>query len=1416
MPVDRDTTLAEALSWYLEDYVHHPTRPGDHRSRYVLEALRDWGRYVFHHLFSTRSARAALTEAVSGALFQGHRIAVLSDDPTVLAWPWEALFGEMSEPIGLSAVLERCYTGEVATRDRPEGAVRAAGLEVLLVTARSVANDIPYRIIGRDLAASADVRLTLLRPATLDALVQATGAHGRHWDVLHFDCHGWWGATSDGLEQAHLLLPDIDGNLRPYSSRQLVQALGERCPRTIVINACRSGKAEGAAVLPYVSLATGLLQHSRVEEVTAMGYNLHRDAVAPFVEAFYHCLAEGSCSADAALSGRRLMKQRPERTCVGGAIAVEDWLIPVVYSRADEDLHPDVRGAVAMWPPAFTPDAAVPLSAPAGNELFVGRDELIQALDRAVDTGFQLVYLHGIIGQGKTALLSEFLWWRDRTGDHRPALRIDFEERSDASDVLWTMAQSLPNTPAVRPADDHLETFVVDALNDHPRIVIWDHTHVADRPVDGLALPGTYTYTDTDRDRLARLVGRVRAGTSVVLAAGRRDSSWLQAGCRSSTLLVPGLGEDDRWALVRAERGRSRPDDVGGTRVAPEGHFSNLVTVLNGHPALTRHVAALRLDRTSAGDLLHALREKAGIPAVIDKDGERLGPVLHCLREPVLARAIPQILLHGPAVNPPVLGEALREMHGAGAENDGAQVMSLLQAAGLADKQGALHPMLPSVMRAQSAVAPVDHEQALAFLSAVRVCLQEGREPGLAVELLDHAADLAIEHGQLGYARQFGLQLLRVGEADRGRRVLALCVTRSALGSQPPDVEVATALQLAELALSRRQFDQAHRWTETAQARIRSTTGAVPADLRARLLFYQGRLAEATSDWSGFRDSMMAASRLIAEISDSALAVQIAHYVSQLAADPQLVVELVATIAIDESAEDSPDLLSYLYQVRARASQTQGEMSKAGEAARRAVSLAKLSTDDRTYANAQAVLGTVELAAGNLAAAVSAFTEAATRFEATGDRLGAGAAYNALGRAYYRHDRMEQAGEYLIHAAVCFAESGHEHNLQTVEVNFATYLEQLTPEFADFMSIRWAGAGLPPLSGRSSEPPELVEFSPAMGAALDQIKNAAAAAPQPLAASAPLVSDGDLPRPTPERALADDLSRRGVRLAGERRFDEAEMSLTDAVEIYRRLADTGAADSELSLAQALHNTAVVLARQERNEDALTSLAEAAEVYRRLAVTDPSRTPALADALHLLCQHLLESDHFEQARDVAADAVNTYRSLAADAPEFAPKLAESLYEQAMALSGTDQRDDAAGPMREAVQVFRELSEARPGEYDRELAHALHGLGLLHASGQRTGEALSAVAASVATVRAMAADGAEESTAELAEYLGHQAALLLALDVRQDQASAAADEAVRILRRLSRDRPQAYRERLSRAEACRAAAAQALSRARLGPV
>jgi hypothetical protein len=416
IPADSKSNLAQALPWYLEQFVQQPTDMGVQRAQHVKRALRDWGKDVFSKLFNTDQARTAYDALAESSLSQRNRIEIHSDDPQVLAWPWEALFDHHDCPVAQMMAVERRYETALRGPDTSVTHDPAKGLDILLVTARQGPDDVDYRLVGRPIASALlPLRLTVLRPPTLEHLRKIVHSPDHHWDVLHFDCHGWLGSLDGGAQQGHLLLEDELAQPRPVSGKQLLEALGDCCPPHIVLNACRSAMPDGQTDSPFASVATALLQHPNVHDVTAMAYNLHVDAAEPFLMGFYCALNSGENVYTAVENGRLEMRLKPIRTCVGGTVRIHDWLVPVVYRRAGGAPEADLTAV-----PVFHGTGGR-TNQPFWNERFFGRGSEMFMLDQCVER-VPLLLIHGLAGQGKTTLLREFLWWRARTGDSRGSI----------------------------------------------------------------------------------------------------------------------------------------------------------------------------------------------------------------------------------------------------------------------------------------------------------------------------------------------------------------------------------------------------------------------------------------------------------------------------------------------------------------------------------------------------------------------------------------------------------------------------------------------------------------------------------------------------------------------------------------------------------------------------------------------------------------------------------------------------------------------------------------------------------------------------------------------------------------------------------------------------------------------------------
>ncbi|MDR0374004.1 MAG: hypothetical protein LBI79_10765, partial [Nitrososphaerota archaeon] len=88
--VGKYNTNLQDLQWYLEDYMELPIGTYRIRAEAVQTALSQWGRDCFEALFASSPARdwyfATQQEDLTNL-----QLVIVSDDPAVLSWPWEAL-----------------------------------------------------------------------------------------------------------------------------------------------------------------------------------------------------------------------------------------------------------------------------------------------------------------------------------------------------------------------------------------------------------------------------------------------------------------------------------------------------------------------------------------------------------------------------------------------------------------------------------------------------------------------------------------------------------------------------------------------------------------------------------------------------------------------------------------------------------------------------------------------------------------------------------------------------------------------------------------------------------------------------------------------------------------------------------------------------------------------------------------------------------------------------------------------------------------------------------------------------------------------------------------------------------------------------------------------------------------------------
>jgi hypothetical protein len=336
-PVDGrpDATLLRELAWYLERFLDYPFPPDTERAVYVQAALRAWGEQTFAALFGQRDGGRLFDEATAGD-YSRLVLQISSDDPRILAWPWEALRdGEAGGVLAHTCQIERRLN---QLRDPAPLSTRLPRdrVNILLVVCRPFAGDVRFRSISRplveliekyDLPAHVDV----LRPPTFDQLREHLRTHPNFYHVLHFDGHGAY--VGGGGTPAHrYLMQGPEGRLafeKDDGSPDLIEAsrlsalLREHAVPGVVLNACQSAMIDGRADDPFASVAAALLR-SGMRSVVAMAYSVYVSAAQQFLPAFYRRLFAAGRMSEAVRAGRQQLHARPERVCARGEFPLDD------------------------------------------------------------------------------------------------------------------------------------------------------------------------------------------------------------------------------------------------------------------------------------------------------------------------------------------------------------------------------------------------------------------------------------------------------------------------------------------------------------------------------------------------------------------------------------------------------------------------------------------------------------------------------------------------------------------------------------------------------------------------------------------------------------------------------------------------------------------------------------------------------------------------------------------------------------------------------------------------------------------------------------------------------------------------------------------------------------------------------------
>ena len=577
--------LSGELRWYLESFLDYPFHPQTTRAEAVEASLEAWGAQAFTALFGAGTARDFYSDAARAGLEQLH-LQIISNDASVLAWPWEALRDPQVGPLATACRIERRLDG-IRAVDLP-AELPKDHIHILLVTARPYQGDVGYRSLSRPLVDLIEerqlpARVTVLRPPTFDALREHL--RSGHYHLVHFDGHGAYGhrggpeSVSGHRLRAHqgqLIFEDEDGAPVPVEAEQLSALLREHRIPMMVLNACQSATHAEGSEDAFASVATALLR-AGVRSVVAMAYSLFVSGGRVFLPAFYRRLFETGDPSEAVRAGRQQMFQDKRRLSARGPYPLEDWLVPVLY-QLEAPVLPFATRAAA---PEAAPGPALPEEArdsenPYG---FIGRDAAILELERALRRRPAGILVHGLGGVGKTTLARGLLHWlRATSGLGEGVFWFTFQDIRTSEYVINRLVEGLFGSEAMTaPTAQKLEA-LIKTLKAHRVLIVWDNFEsVSGIPgvIDGHLPP-------EDRAHLAILLKGLRGGQSKILITSRGEEAWLG---REHCFKLPlgGLHGEERWAFCTTIL-----KDLGLGAKQDDQDLADLMALLDGHPLAMR------------------------------------------------------------------------------------------------------------------------------------------------------------------------------------------------------------------------------------------------------------------------------------------------------------------------------------------------------------------------------------------------------------------------------------------------------------------------------------------------------------------------------------------------------------------------------------------------------------------------------------------------------------------------------------------------------------------------------------------------------------------------------------------------------------------------------------------------------------
>jgi len=588
-----NTNLQHALRWYLENYIELPLEIYHSRAENTQTALSKWGKNCFNKLFGSKHAQNWYSEAQQEN-FDNLQLTIVSKDPDILSWPWEALKDKKGEFIAQHYNIKR----QLPDINNISQLVQRAfdRLNILYIIARPTNPQyVGYQTIARPLTNFINktgwpVYVDVLRPPTFEKLRQILEEKPNFYHVIHFDGHGKYSVKS-GSELA-FEKDDFDPSERCISAIKMGNLLGKHNVPLVVLNACQSAMITKEAKDPFASVATNLLQ-AGIPSVVAMSYSLWVSGARVFVPAFYQQLFKEGDVARAMLAGRKEMYHNKKRDIVSGQIDLQDWIVPVLYQQSVEASILPKLNSNKRW------QSKLP------NELkilekygFIGREKDILQLERVIREKPAGILIHGMAGEGKTTLIKGFLQWLKATnGIYKKIFWFNFKDIRNAEYILNTLSDSLLSTQERVLSIEEKLFRVTQVLKSKPFFIVWDNFESAS------GIPNTEVsalLSKYDCELIKQFLYNLSEGKTKVIIASRSPENWLTSK-ECQRLQLSGLKGQELWQYCNAV---VKDLDLSFDRKSET--YIKLMDKLGGNPLAIRAIL-LRLKEKSALEILTEL-----------------------------------------------------------------------------------------------------------------------------------------------------------------------------------------------------------------------------------------------------------------------------------------------------------------------------------------------------------------------------------------------------------------------------------------------------------------------------------------------------------------------------------------------------------------------------------------------------------------------------------------------------------------------------------------------------------------------------------------------------------------------------------------------------------------------------------------